>query len=101
MATRRARRRRISGVAPSVNPKKMSADPGGLTTGKIAAITNRNVLRPGMTRFRYDSTLHFILVGLANVLSQSGRRYGPIVCVAANAATKMGPSSGSRMFAIA
>ena len=37
--------RRISGVAPRVKPKKTSADPGGLTTGKIAASTRRNVLR--------------------------------------------------------
>src|SRR5688572_7064519 len=44
-ATRQARMRRISGVAPRVKPKKTSADPGGLTTGKIAASTRRKVLR--------------------------------------------------------
>jgi hypothetical protein len=37
--------RRISGVTPRVKPKKTSADPGGLTTGKIAASTRRNVLK--------------------------------------------------------
>jgi hypothetical protein len=37
LATRLARRRRVSGEAPRVKPKKTSADPGGLTTGKIAA----------------------------------------------------------------
>src|SRR5262245_29074685 len=37
LAMRQARTRRISGVAPRVSPRKTSADPGGLTTGKIAA----------------------------------------------------------------
>jgi hypothetical protein len=44
------RRRRVSGEAPRVKPKKTSADPGGLTTGKIAASTRRKVLRAEFMR---------------------------------------------------
>ena len=51
-ATRQARRRRISGVVPRVSPKNTSADPGGLTTGKIAASTRRNALKAEFIQIR-------------------------------------------------
>ena len=43
IAMRRARVPRIPGAAPTVSPRKTSADPGGLTTGKIDASTKKNV----------------------------------------------------------
>src|SRR6478752_6718726 len=51
-ATLQASSRRSSGAAPCVKARNTSAVPGGLTTGKIAASTRRNVLTPCATWMR-------------------------------------------------
>jgi hypothetical protein len=51
--------RRISGVVPRVSPRKTSADPGGLTTGKIAASTRKNVLKAEVIRIRSCVVVYF------------------------------------------
>src|SRR5581483_11818857 len=63
MATRLARIRRISGVAPRVKARKTSADPGGLTIGKIAASTSRKVLNASLMPVRSGPSAYASLAG--------------------------------------